>query len=398
MNQLEEKLYEQAKEIHGDVIELRRYFHTHPEVSRKEFNTANRIEEELHALGLETKRVGETGVYTEIHGEKEGNKTIVLRGDIDALPVKEEHICAYTSTNEGVMHACGHDAHAASLLGAAKLLVNNKDSFGGTVRLCFQQAEEIGYGGMVFVNEGYLDGADRSFAIHMKSNVPVGSVMAMEGANNASVDWFGIKVHGLSAHVSTPELGIDTAYIASQIVVSLQALITRRTSPMDHVLLGIGKINAGTAYNVIAQEAYIEGTLRALNPDTRTQVINEMNELVTSIAKMYGGSAEVEWKKFTSMLINDAKSTAEVQSVTKRLFGEDKIITLRKSSLGGDDFAEFINRVPGCYAFVGSGNQNIPETLAAHHNSHFDIDENALFNATLLYVAYAMDYLNGTIK
>lgn len=398
MNTLEESLYEQAEQDHGYVVALRRYFHTHPELSRKEFHTAERIENELHQLGLETQRVDETGVYAEIHGEGKGDKTIVLRGDIDALPVTEEHICEYTSVNQGVMHACGHDAHAAGLIGAARLLVKNKDKFGGTVRLTFQQAEEIGYGGMVFVKGGYLDGADRTFGIHMASNVPVGSLVAMSGPNNASVDWFGIKVHGLGAHVSTPELGIDAAYIASQIVVSLQALVTRRTNPMDNVLIGVGKMDVGTGYNIVAQEAYLEGTVRVMTPEIRAQVKKELTNLVHSIAQMYGGTAEIEWKDFTSPLINDDASTQEVQKVAKRVFGEDKVITSRKASLGGDDFAEFILKVPGCYAYVGSGNKDIPETLVAHHNSHFDIDEHALFVSTLLYTTYAIDYLRGTIE
>ena len=398
MQELEELLYTQAKEDHDYVVELRRYFHKHPELPRCEFNTASKIEEELHSLGLETKRVDETGVYAEIHGEKEGNKTIVLRADIDALPVTEEHICEYTSQNEGVMHACGHDAHASGLIGAARLLVKNKDKFSGTVRLTFQQAEEIGYGARQFVDGGYLDGADRTFGIHMASNVRVGSLVAMKGPNNASVDWFKINVHGLGAHVSTPEKGVDAAYIASQILISLQAIVTRCTNPMENVLIGVGKITAGTAYNVVAQEAELEGTIRVLKPEIRKQTKEKLEKIARLVAESYGGTVDFEWKDFTSPLINDEESTLEVQSVATRVFGSDHVITSREPALGGDDFAEYILKVPGCYAYVGSGNPDVPETVVAHHNSHFDIDEEALLVSTTLYAIYAIDFLNGTIE
>ena len=398
MTSLEDKIYSEAQNDHEYIVALRKYFHAHPELPKQEFHTAEKIEEELHKIGLETKRVGETGVYAEIHGEKEGDKTIVLRADIDALPITEEHICEYTSTNPGVMHACGHDAHAAGLIGAARLLVKNKNQFGGTVRLTFQQAEEIGYGARVFVNEGYLDGANRTFGIHMASNISAGSVVLMPGPNNASVDWFRINVHGLAAHVSTPEKGIDAAYIASQIVISLQAIVTRRTSPMDNALIGIGKITAGTAYNIVAQEAQIEGTIRVFTPEIRKFIKEQIEKVSTLVAETYGGTVDFEWNDNTSPLINDLKATEEVQSVAKRVFGEDKVITQREPSLGGDDFAEYILKVPGCYGFVGSGNNEVPETTVAHHNSHFDIDEKALLVSSTLYAEYAVDYLNNTIE
>lgn len=397
MNSIEQEIKKQAQEDHDYVVSLRRHFHIHPELPRQEFKTAEKIEEELHKLGLETKRVDETGVYAEFKGDLEGDKTIVLRADIDALPVTEEHICEYTSQNPGVMHACGHDAHAAGLIGATRLLVKNKDKFGGTVRLTFQQAEEIGYGARQFIDAGLVQGADRTFGIHMASNVHVGSLVAMSGPNNASVDWFKIHVHGLGAHVSTPNLGVDAAYIASQIVVSLQALITRRTSPMDNVLIGVGKMDVGTAYNVVAQEATLEGTIRVLTPELRKQTKEQLETLANAIATSFGGTVDFEWKDFTSPLINDEESTKEVQVVAKRVFGEDHVITQREPALGGDDFAEYILTVPGCYAYVGSGNPDKPETTVAHHNSHFDIDEDAVLVSATLYATYAIDYLNGDV-
>ncbi len=388
---------EEAKRIQNEVVALRRHFHMYPEVSKNEYKTAEKIEAELAALGLETRRVGETGVYTEIHGTGAGSKTIVLRADIDALAVTEEHECAYKSRIDGVMHACGHDAHTASLLGACKLLAANRDRFGGTVRIHFQQAEEIGYGARVFIDEGLVDGADRTFGIHTKPSHPVGTIALIEGPNNASVDWFRIRVTGRSAHVSTPHLGVDALYIASQIVTSAQAIITRRMSPMDNVLIGIGKLTAGTAYNIVASEAELEGTIRALTPETRAFAKGQLEALSKSIAASFGGKASLEWQDFTSPLINDKASAIEAQKVASELFGAENVITSGIPALGGDDFAEYILRVPGVYAYVGTGNPEIPETTVAMHNSHFDIDERALLVGTAIYAAYAVAFLNDEV-
>lgn len=393
----EERILEAIRSDREYLVALRRYFHRHPELSRQEFGTARRIEEELDKLGLEHSRVGETGVYTEIKGDLDGERTIVLRADIDALPVKEEHECEYRSEVEGVMHACGHDGHTASLLAAVKFLSTHRDLFGGTVRVTFQQAEEIGYGARLFVDGGYLDGADRTFGIHTESRMDVGTISLTPGPNNASVDWFRITVTGKGAHVSVPNRGVDALYIASQIVVSAQALVTRRTDPTDSLLIGIGKLEAGKVYNVVADNAVMEGTIRAISPQTRAQAKKELERLSESIAESFGGSVAFEWKDFTSPLINDRAASLEAQKVARRLFGESAVITDRPCSLGGDDFAEYIIKVPGVYGFVGSGNDARPETRAAHHDSHFDIDEDCLVVAAAMDAAYAINFLNGTI-
>ena len=389
--------YDEAQKIHGDVVALRRHFHTYPEVSRNEYKTAEKIEQELKALGLTPHRVGETGVATEIVGTGKGNKTIVLRADTDALPVTEEHVCEYTSRNAGVMHACGHDAHTASLLGAVRLLAEHRDRFGGTVRVHFQQAEEIGYGARVFIDEGLVDGADRSFSVHVASDLDCGKVALVAGPNNASVDWFRIRVTGKSAHVSTPHLGVDAVYIASQIVVAAQAIITRQMDPMDNILIGIGKLTAGTAYNIVASDAELEGTIRALTPESRAFAKARLEALAKSVATSYGGEASLEWKDFTSPLLNDATSCTEAQKVASELFGAENVVTARTPSLGGDDFAEYILKVPGAYAKIGSRDPNREETGVAMHNCRFDIDENCLLVASSLYAAYTVAFLNGEV-
>ena len=399
MEELVKLVLNETEKNYTKTVELRRYFHSHPELPKEEFNTAKKIEEELDKLNIEHKRVGETGVYAEIIGTKDdkANKTIVLRADIDALPIEETNNCEYKSLNEGVMHACGHDAHTASLLVSAKILSENKNLFSGKIKLCFQQAEEIGYGARLFIDGGYLEGASRSFGIHVGSNIPVGSIVIMEGANNASVDWFRISIEGKASHVSTPELGCDAAYIISQIVVAVQSLVTRTTSPMENVLIGIGKINAGTGYNIVAENATAEGTIRVFSPEIRKSIKEKLENLVYSISQIYGAKAHIEWKDFTSPLINDSIATKEAQIVARKLFEKDKIITSRKPSLSGDDMAEFINKVPGVYAFVGTRNEAIENTTVAHHNSNFDIDENGLKTSIKITTLYALEYLTNSI-
>ena len=400
MTETQAVLYDRVMEDHDCVVALRRWFHQHPELGKEEFETQKTIERELDRLGIGHRHIAGTGVYAEIEGTApaQGEKRcIVLRADIDALPVTQENSPAYKSLNAGKMHACGHDAHTASLLGAARVLSASRDRFSGKVIFTWQPGEEIGYGGRLIAHSGAIDGAGRCFGVHAAPNVPVGSVVLMPGPNNASVDWFRIRVHGLGAHVSTPELGVDALYIASQIVVAAQALITRRTSPMDNVLIGIGKLSAGTAYNIVAQEAELEGTVRAMTPELRKATKARLEALAGQTARLYGGTAEIEWADFTSPLVNDARAAAEAQKTAVSLFGEGRVITSRPPSLTGDDFAEYILRVPGVYAYIGTANPAKPDTCVAQHNSRFDIDEDALTAAVALYVCYAADYLNGEV-
>ncbi len=391
---LHELIAQQARLRLPYASRLRRELHRHPEHATEEHRTAATVARELHALGLSHARTAVTGVYTTLRGSLPGEKTIVLRADIDALPIHEEHECDYKSTIPGKMHACGHDGHTAALLTALQILQENQSRFGGTVVAVFQPGEEIGYGGRKVVAEGILEGAQRCLGIHLASDTPVGKVVLVPGPNNASVDWFRITVTGAPAHVSTPEMGADALYIASQIVVAAQALVTRRTNPTQPALIGIGKLEAGTAYNIVAAHATLEGTVRVLSPALRTQLRRELEALVQSIAGLYGGAAEMQWADYTSPVINDAAATAEVQKTAAGLFGGENVISSRVPALGGDDFAEYILRVPGVYALVGSGNPDFPESVRAHHDSRFDMDEECLAVAAALYAGYAMDFLN----
>lgn len=388
----------EAEALSPYLSSLRREFHMHPEVSRQEFWTAERIEKELDAIGItDHRRVDGSGVYAVFHGDRPGDRVMTLRADIDALPIQEENgELSYCSQQLGVMHACGHDCHAAGLLGGARLLYAHKAEFGGEVRLFFQHAEEIGHGGRVFVKEGLLAGSGRVFGVHVASDLKVGSVGVKTGPNNASVDHFTVKVRGKAAHVSTPHLGADALYIASQIVVGIQALVTRRVSPVDPLVIGVGKLTAGTAYNIVAEEAVLEGTVRAMTAETRRNAQDWLTALCAQTAQLYGGEAEVEWEDFATPLINPPQGCQEVGQVVADLFGPQALITDRPISLGGDDFAEFLLTVPGCYAYVGSRGDD-PHTQYPLHNGHVDMDEGVLPIAAALHAEYTWRYLTGEI-
>ena len=383
----------QAEESH--LVELRRWFHQHPETAREEFKTQAKIEKELDNLGLPHGRTCGTGVWADIHGLGEGTRSIVLRADMDALSLQELSDVPYKSTVPGKMHACGHDAHTAALLGAARILFENRERFGGIIRLIFQPAEEIGYGGRAVIREGYLDGFERSFGLHLAPSIPVGSVAVVPGPNNASCDWFRIVVKGTGAHISTPHNGVDALQIASRIAIGANALTTPHLDQIDSVLVGVGKLTAGTAYNVIASDAEVIGTIRAFTHELRKKAQEDLIALSGKTAALFGGHAEVELHDFATPLCNDAIPCREVQKTVADLWGEEHLITSRPPSLTADDMADFILSASGCYAYVGSSNPLLPSTCSAQHSSTFDIDERCLSISASLYIAYAMDYLNG---
>lgn len=376
------------------LVKLRRYFHAHPEVSLKEYNTCKKVEEELDLLNIPHRRVGETGVYGWIEGGKgggEGNgKTVALRADMDALAMQDRKTAPYHSQNAGVCHACGHDAHTATLLTAAKLLKARQGEFSGCIRLFFQQAEEIGQGARLFVQDGLLDDVFRVFGVHVASGMKSGTISLTKGPQNASCDYFKISITGKGVHVSKPHLGIDAAYIAAQIVVNLQAIVARSTDPLDTVIVGVGVVRAGTQYNIVAEHAELEGTTRSFTPSVRTFTNDRVVQIAKQTAAMYGAVAEVEFKDYAAPLINDSQAVYEVSEVVRELLPEECIISDREKELGADDFADYLAVTKGMYAFVGTSKEGEPNTGVAHHNGLFDVDEDALLLSCNVYVDYAL--------
>ena len=398
MTEVRNILYRQILADREHVTALRRRLHQHPELAREEFETQRIIEEELDALGVPHERIAGTGVLARIDGAapSEAPRCIVLRADIDALPISEQSGADYQSLSPGRMHACGHDAHTAALLEAARALSLHRRLFSGRVLLSWQPGEEVGYGARVIVDSGAIDEASRSFGVHLAPEIDAGSLVLMEGPNNASVDWFRIRVRGLGSHVSAPEKGVDALYIASQIVVAVQSLVTRCTGPMDPTLIGIGRLEAGSAYNVVADRAELEGTIRAMSAETRAGTKARLEELARNTAALYGAACEIQWQDIASVLSNDPEATRQARRTAAALFGEDHVVCSRKPSLSGDDFAEYILRVPGVYAYIGSGNDADPRTRSGIHHSDFDIDESCLTVAAAMYACYSADYLNAS--
>ncbi len=382
-------LIEQDKDY---IISLRRWFHSHPELSMKEFETAKRIEKELNAIGIPTFRVGATGVLGVLKGRKGPGRRVVLRADTDALPIQDEKTVPYASQCPGVMHACGHDAHTAALLGAARALKQLEDNFSGEIALVFQPGEEYGAGAVLFVQVGALEGANRSFGVHLQSNLPVGQVAMNPGAENASVDHFTIRITGKSAHVSTPELGADALYAAAQVVTALQGLVGRLKNPTDPALIGVGVLRSGEGYNIVAREAVIEGTVRCFSEETRAMINGKIADTARGVAALYNTTAEIETESFTRALINDARVYAETAPLVEKVVGRGNLV-VKELSLGGDDMAEIMAVVPGVYAFVGSGSEAVPGSRLAHHTPGFDIDERCLTIAASLYVESALFWL-----
>ena len=382
-------LIEQDKDY---IISLRRWFHSHPELSMKEFETAKRIEKELNAIGILARRVGGTGVLGVLKGRKGPGRRVVLRADTDALPIQDEKTVPYASQCPGVMHACGHDAHTAALLGAARALKKLEDSLSGEIGFVFQPGEEYGKGAVLFLQDGALEGADRSFGVHMQSNLPVGQVAMNLGAENASVDHFTIRIHGRSAHVSTPELGADALYAAAQVVTALQGLVGRLKTPTDPALIGVGVLRSGEGYNIVAREAVIEGTVRCFSEETRAMINGKIADTARGVAALYNTTAEIETESFTRALINDARVYAETAPLVEKVVGRGNLV-VKELSLGGDDMAEIMAVVPGVYAFVGSGSEAVPGSRLAHHTPGFDIDERCLTIAASLYVESALFWL-----
>lgn len=379
------------------MVRMRREFHRHPEIAGEEYHTREVLIREIEGLGLPYRKLEGTGLIAVIKGGKPG-KHKVLRADIDGLQVPEEEENlkgkkACISCVEGLSHACGHDAHTAMLLGAAQLLAECREDWSGEVRFIFQPGEETGKGAEDFITAGCLKGVRRIFGLHVAPDLPLGTVGVKPGLNNAAVDGFRILVQGRSVHVSTPELGVDALYIASHIVVALQAQVARRTSPVEPVILGIGTFQSGTTYNALAETAVLEGTTRTLSAQSRQRAREQVEETVKGIAAVYGGKAQVIWDNIASALVNDPVASAEVAEMVTVQEPDLTVKMDRLLSLGGDNFSEFQLEVPGIYAYLGTADPQKPETQVPIHNGRFQMDEDALPIGAWLYAACARHWL-----
>lgn len=372
------------------MVSQRNYFHSHPELGLQEFNTCNHIEEELNKLGIKNHKVAGTNVIGEIDSGKPG-KTLLIRADIDALPIQEKNEVPYKSQNDGIMHACGHDGHTAYLLGVGKYIKESSANFTGKLILCFQAAEEIGKGARDVIASGELDNVDRIFGIHFQAGMDVGKYGIKSGPDMASCDRFKITIHGKAAHITTPQDGADSVFIGALITAQLQTIVSRLVSPVEGGLIGVGSFHSGTTYNVIPADAILEGTIRAFSSENRKKLGEAVIKISTDIAETYGASAEVEIEDICDPCTNPADTTAEVVASAIKLVGSQNVLTGIDKRFMSDNFADYMRKAPGTYVHVGS--TDCEATGFPHHNERFDLAPDSLVYAAALAVQYTFDYL-----
>ena len=392
-------MWKECKDLQNDIVKTRRDLHQIPEVGLNLPETAKYVTDRLDELGIPyVKSQKDSSLIATIQGGHPG-KVIALRADMDALPITEDTGVDYTSKHEGFMHACGHDAHTAMLLGAAKVLKAHQAELHGTVRLLFQTAEELARGAEVVVANGGVDGVDAVFGTHIGTiidkAIPSGNLVVTPGCCMASYDKFVIKVKGVGCHGSTPEKGIDPVNITAHIVLALQAINSREFSATCPVVLTIGSIHGGGQYNIIPNEVTVEGTIRCLEEPVRQKIAKRIGEISAATASAFGGTVEYEMIWGAPPVINDAAMAALAADAAKAVLGEDKVITkVPAPNMGGEDFAYYLEKVPGAFMFLSSSNPE-KHTDLPHHCPQFNVDEDVLWEGSAVFVAIAEKFLNG---
>lgn len=391
-----ENIRARAQELATELSQTRREIHRHPELAFCEQRTARYICDRLEELGIEYRAgVGKTGVVGDIRGARPG-KTILLRADMDALPVTELTAAPYASQNRGVMHACGHDSHVACLLGAAKILQENRDSFGGNVKLMFQPAEEDAGGAMPMIEDGLMENPriDAALALHVEPTFPCGTVALKAGATMASPDEFDIVIRGRGGHGAYPHNTADPIVAAARVIDTLQSIVARNIDPNEAAVVSVCKVQAGNFYNVIPDEAVIGGTARAISRETRKLLEERIGQIARGVCEAMGVTCEYRYRHVFSPLINDEDMTELIRTTTGGMIGADRVISLEAPFMGGDDFSYVAERVPACYFYLGCRNEE-RGFIHPWHSAHFDLDESCMPLGVAILTAATITYLNG---
>ncbi len=360
------------------LIAFRRDLHRYPELAFRETRTSAKICEQLDRLGISYRRgVAQTGIIAEIPGGHQDSETprVALRADLDALPVHEETGLEFGSQNEGIMHACGHDGHVTMVLGAAELLAKEGD-LPAPVRILFQPAEEKGAGAIAMIEEGALDGVAMIFGGHVDQQYQTGQIVTHAGAVNASTDSFHIEIAGKGGHAARPHESVDTVVVGSLLVMALQTIVSREVNPAHPSVVTVGRFNAGTASNVIAGRALLEGTVRAQEQFVRDHVVTSLRRVCESVARLHNVEIAVEVQNGTPPVVNTPEMAEIARRAAAAVVGKENAVPLHTSNMGGEDFAYYIKEVPGCYVRLGAqapGKEGHPA-----HSSKFDFDEDVL--------------------
>ncbi len=382
-----------AQETESYIIEKRRFYHSIPEVSWQEVETTKAIVKDLEEMGLQVNLFdGVQGCWADIIGGKEG-KTVALRSDIDALPINEETGLCFAATN-GAMHACGHDAHIATLLGAAKMLVSIKDELAGRVRLIFQPAEETAQGAAKIISQGIMNGVDGVYSSHIWGNFDAPYVSVEGGNRMAAPAIFNIEIEGLASHGSAPNLGVDAIVAASGVVQALQTYVSRVNDPLNPLVLTIGTIKGGSRFNVIANKVEMEGTIRTFSQETIEKSENILKGIIENAAAAYGAKAKFSISWVTGPVINDKENMIKIaKDAVAKLYGEESLGHL-PTLMGSEDFSEYMALADGVFTFLGSRNKE-KGLIYTNHHEQYDIDEDVLKRGAALYAQFAYDFLNN---
>jgi len=385
---MSKRLETEIAALTGQLVAWRRDFHRHPEVAFEETRTSAVVREFLESLGLSVRSAGGTGLVAVLEG-RPGGKTVALRADMDALPVEEQGGKEYDSLNRGVAHACGHDGHMAMLMAAAKVLTARKGEFSGRVVFLFQPAEEKPPGGAKrMVEEGALDGVDAVFGLHLWQAFPTGKVGVIKGPMLAQADNFSIIVKGKGGHGALPHTAVDPIVAAAQIVANCQTIVSRNVDPLKPCVVTFGTFNGGTTNNIIPAEVTLTGTVRTFDPVIQTLAERRLREIAEETAKAFGASCQVDYVPGYPAVVNDARMVDFATGVARRVLGEGSLYPFAPV-MGGEDFAFYLQKVPGAFIFLGAGDgHEFP-----HHHPAFDIDERALPMGALLNTSLALEFL-----
>ncbi|AMW97999.1 M20 family metallopeptidase [Rummeliibacillus stabekisii] len=366
-----------AEDMREDVIKWRRHLHENPELSFEEEKTAQFVYDTLESFGnLELSRPTKTSVMARLIGYNPG-KTLALRADMDALPIHEENTFEFASQVPGVMHACGHDGHTAMLLGAAKILSGLKDQIKGEVRFFFQHAEELFPGGAEeMVQAGVMDGVDLVIGTHLWSPLELGKIGVVYGPMMAAPDTFWLTVNGKGGHAALPHQTVDSIAVAAQVVTNLQHIVSRNTDPLDNLVLSVTQFVGGTTHNVIPGSVDICGTVRSFDADLRKTIPEKMERVIKGITEAHEATYDFKYEFGYRPVINDEEVTAVIEETVREVFGEEAL-DLMKPNMGGEDFSAYMEKAPGCFFYVGAGNEEKGITYP-HHHARFTVDEDAL--------------------
>lgn len=387
----------QLEQLFPKMINWRRHLHQYPELSFHERVTSSWIATQLSELGIEVQTgVGGHGLIATIKGDQPG-PVIALRADIDALPIQDEKKCEYASKVPNVMHACGHDAHTSTLLAIASYYSANRSAICGERRLLFQPAEEVTPGGaMPMIKDGALDGVDVIYGVHLWTPLAYGLVSSKPGAFMSAADEFVIDIVGRGGHGGLPHQAIDAIMIGSTLVQSVQSIVSRNVNPLHPAVVTIGSFQAGTTNNVIAERCRLKGTVRSFDEQTRMMIHDRLKSLVTHICQMHGAEFDYQMRIGYPPVVNDEEEAERFFKVGERLFGESAVVRSEAITVA-EDFSYYLEKVPGCFMFVGAGNESCGATYA-HHHPKFDIDERAMQRAARLLIGMAEEYASGVVS